>query len=269
MSPSRLLLAFFFAVAAVCGAGAACADTPALGIVIMHGKGGSPTKHVAGLAEALETKGYRVANLEMPWSGRRNYDVDVGGAEDEVASALAALRRQGAQKVFIAGHSQGGLFALHLAGKQPVDGIIAITPGGSVGNKIFRENLGESVANARRLVDQGKGGEKTRLHDYEGSKGVYPVLTTPAVYLSWFEPEGAMNMERAGRAASRDIPILWIVAKKDYPNLRRVNIPFFRTLPAHPLTRLYEPSSDHLSAPSACLDAIVRWTAEVAGASAR
>src|SRR5688572_23963768 len=46
---------------------AAQAQVGTIGIVIMHGKGGSPTGLVAGLARALEEGGYLVANLEMPW----------------------------------------------------------------------------------------------------------------------------------------------------------------------------------------------------------
>lgn len=57
---------------------------PKIGIVIMHGKGGSPSKHVSDLASNLEGKGYLVANIEMPWSGNRNYDVSVSDAENEV-----------------------------------------------------------------------------------------------------------------------------------------------------------------------------------------
>jgi len=60
------------------------ADAPKIGIVIMHGKGGSPSKHVADLASALEGKGYLVANLEMPWSGKRDYDATVSAAEEQV-----------------------------------------------------------------------------------------------------------------------------------------------------------------------------------------
>lgn len=47
------------------------------------------------------------------------------------------------------------------------------------------------------------------------------------------------------------------------------DLALFRVLPANPLTRLYQPDSDHLGAPSASVDEIVRWTREVAGASRR
>src|SRR4051812_36103419 len=128
------------------------APSSAIGVVIMHGKGGSPSGFVSNLASSLEQKGYLVANLEMPWSGRREYDVGVDVAESEIDTALASLRAKGASKVFVAGHSQGGLFAIHYGGKHPVDGIIAIAPGGNVANPIFRMELGQFVEQARKLV---------------------------------------------------------------------------------------------------------------------
>jgi esterase/lipase len=239
------------------------AEAQKIGIVIMHGKGGSPSRLVSELASSLEGKGFLVANLEMPWSGKRNYDVSVSAAEQEVEAALSTLRSKGAQKLFVAGHSQGGVFTLHFAGKHPVDGIICIAPGGSVGGTLFREKLGDSVARAKQLVADGKGNEKTKLFDYEGSKGTYPVVTTPAVYLTWFDPDGAMNLDRASRVVNPQVPILWIVPKNDYPALRKANIPMFDTLPKNPHTRLFEPGSNHVGAPSASRDEIARWISEV------
>src|SRR3546814_13835142 len=98
-------------------AGCATTSTPTaatngMGVVVMHGKGSSPTKHVSRLASTLQGKGYAVANLEMPWSGKRDYDVDVAAADKEVNAALDGLRARGAKTLFVAGHSQGGLFAL-------------------------------------------------------------------------------------------------------------------------------------------------------------
>lgn len=244
----------------------AIAEPQKIGIVIMHGKGSSPTKHVSELASFLENSEYLVANLEMPWSGKRDYDVNVSAAEEEVEAALSALRSKGAQKVFVAGHSQGGVFALHFAGKHKVDGVICIAPGGSVGNEVFREKLGDSVSRANQLVAEGKGDEKVRLYDYEGKKGTYPVMTTPAVYLTWFDPDGAMNSELAALVINPQVPIFWIVAEHDRPGLRRANIPMFEIFPKNPHTRLYQPNADHIGAPSASRDEIVRWIAEVVNA---
>lgn len=242
---------------------AAEAVTSKIGIVVMHGKGGSPTKHVAELASSLEEKGYLVANLEMPWSGRRNYDVSVSAAEKEVESALASLRSKGAQKLFVAGHSQGGLFVLYFGGRHEVDGVIAIAPGGDVNNSTFREKLGASVELAHKLITEGKGDEKTKFYDYEGSKGVTAVTTTPAIYLSWFDPGGAMNQTMAVKTMNPRVPVLYIGPTGDYPGLRNVKQSMFSALPSNPLSKLYEPDSSHLNAPSASRDEIVRWTTEV------
>lgn len=242
------------------------ATAPKVGIVIMHGKGGSPSEHVSDLAGFLDSNGYLVANLEMPWSKNRDYDVNVSAAEEEVETALSSLRSKGAQKVFVAGHSQGGLFALHFAGKHVADGIICISAGGDVASKQFREKLGDSVGRARQLVAEGKGDKKANLDDFEGKRGINTVRTAPAVYLTWFDPDGAMNMERAVRVVNPQVPILWLVAERDYPGLRKGSIPLFETLPKNKHTRLYEPKSDHLGAPSASRDEIVRWISEVVNA---
>lgn len=233
------------------------------GIVIMHGKGGSPFKHVAELAHALEEKGYLVANLEMPWSGKNAYDVDVRAAEEQLEAALSSLRSAGANKVFVAGHSQGAVFALHFAGMHVVDGIICIAPGGSVESKVFHAKLGDSLARANLLVANGAENEKTTLYDFDGQKGLFPVKTTPAIYLTWFDAEGAMNSQRAAEAANPQIPILWIVPKQEKPAIKRRNIQIFDSLPKNDSTLLFEPNTDQLGAPSASLDEIVRWTSEV------
>lgn len=259
---NRISLAVVMILATVFQVAEAQSPQTRIGIVIMHGKGGSPARHVAALASFLEDKGYLVANIEMPWSGRRQYDVDVGGAEKEVKAALAELRRKGATKLFVAGHSQGGLFALHYGGTHAIDGVVAITPGGNVANPLFRRNLGESVERARKLVGDGKGDEKTTFMDFEGSRGTSPVISTPVAYLSWFRPDGAMNQTMASQSVK--VPVLFIAPTGDYPGLLKVKQRMFDALPRHPLTKLYEPDSTHLEAPSASRDEILRWTSQVA-----
>lgn len=241
----------------------AAAQGERIGVVVMHGKGGSPTKHVADLAATLKDQGWLVANLEMPWSGRRDYDAPVSQAVAEVEAALAALRAQGAQKLFVAGHSQGGLFALYLGGKLKVDGLIAIAPGGSAASQLVREKLADSVTEARRLVAAGKGDEKASLMDFESSRGTYPIVVTPAIYLSWFEPTGAMNQSAALSKLDPAIPVLLIVPTRDYPGLLRLKQTTANALPPHPLTRLYEPNASHLEAPTASAPEIIRWVKAV------
>ncbi len=124
----------------------AAAQAPKLGAVIMHGKGGTPLEFVSDLADGLEAKGFLVANLEMPWSGTRTSVIDTPKAEKQIEAAAAGLKAKGATKLFVMGHSMGGVFALHYATRHPVDGVVAIAPGGTVGNKVVGRILRELPA---------------------------------------------------------------------------------------------------------------------------
>lgn len=254
---------------------AACAAVPLtapaqtaparLGLVLMHGKGGSPARHVNTLAAALAAQGVLVANLEMPWSARREYDVPVAAAEQEVDAAVASLRSQGAQKIVVAGHSQGGLFALFYASRHAVDGVIAIAPGGDPSGAVPREKLAAAVQTARTLVAEGKGNEATRLDDYEGAKGVSSIRCTPATYLSWFDPEQGPAMRTSIAALPANTAVLYVAPSKDYPALSRSKAPLFGALPQNPLTQLYEPEASHLGAPDASIARVLEWTRLLAG----
>jgi pimeloyl-ACP methyl ester carboxylesterase len=261
----RIILASLTILLAT-GSGMTMANTEAtnaIGVVIMHGKGGMPTRFVNDLEATLANKGFLVANIEMPWSGRRDYDVDIATAEAQVQTALQNLRDKGAQKLFLAGHSQGGLFALVFAGRHKVDGVIAMAPGGYVDGPLTREKLGDSLAKAKQLVAAGKGAEKESFLDFEGAKGTYPIIVAPAIYVNWFDPEGAMTIETGIRRMSPDIPVLFIVPTNDHPGLLKAKQVLFNALPRHPNTRLYEPSADHLGAPSASRDEIDRWMKQI------
>jgi pimeloyl-ACP methyl ester carboxylesterase len=261
----RGIIALLVATGCCLGAPAGAQSPATIGVVLMHGKGGSPSRHVSDLAAALQVKSVLVANLEMPWSGRRNYDADVASAERSVQDALDGLRAKGATRVFVSGHSFGGTFAFYLGGRLAVDGVVPIAPGGHAGSIVFREKLGPSLEEARQYVAQGKGAEPQRLMDFEGSRGLYPVIAVPAAYVSWFDPEGAMNQIRSAQATR--VPVLLVVPKRDYQGLLRIKDLTLKALPPNPHTRLYEPDSDHMGAPAAAAEEMLRWMREVAGAA--
>jgi pimeloyl-ACP methyl ester carboxylesterase len=233
-----------------------------VGVVVMHGKGGHPSAHVNGLAQALERSGHLVANLEMPWSRRRQYDVDLQTGVAEVTRALDAMRARGARKLLVVGHSQGGAFAMTYAGLHKVDGVVAIAPGGQVDSKAFADALSRHVREARSLVEQGRGQEVAAFEDYEGSRGTNAVRTTAAIYLSWFDPAGLLTTKANGRILA-DTPVLFIAPTGDYPGLQRTKDALFRALPPHRLTRLHEPYSEHLHAPANSIEEISRWVEAV------
>jgi len=107
------------------------------------------------------------------------------------------------------------------------DGIVAIAPGGDVSSPKYREMLGDSVARARALVREGKGQELHQFSDYESSKGVFHITARAANYLTWFDPEGAMNEAQAIKNTAPGVPVLFIAPTADYPGLARVKEAMF------------------------------------------
>lgn len=241
----------------------AASSAQEIGIVVMHGKGGRPSRLVDKLANSLSKEGFWVANLEMPWSFDRQYDVSLESAIAEVSSALAAMRAGGAKKLFVVGHSQGGIFALLYGGRHKLDGVTVIVPGGNVDAKVYREALGRHVARAQQMVAEGRGAEKAEFADYEGSRGVSGVNAAAATYLSWFDPNGAFTAAVFSRVLP-PTPVLYVTANRDYPGLLRFRDKNFAALPPHALTRMAEVDSDHLNAPAAAVPEIIRWVREVA-----
>ena len=174
------------------------------------------------------------------------------------------MRAKGARKLFVAGHSQGGLFALHYAGQRPVDGVLPIAPGGTVDAGVFLSNLSPMVDKARQMVAEGRGQEQAEFGDYENSKGSSPVVTAAAVYLDWFDPKGVFTSRIFG-AVRPGTPVLYVAPVRDYPGLIKGKQQSFAALPAHPKTRLYEPDAGHLDAPDAAAEEAIRWMRELAG----
>ena len=238
--------------------------TEKVGVVVMHGKGGRPGNQVAALAQAFEAAGFQVANLEMPWSFHRQYDVGISAGVDEITKALNAMRSKGATKLFVSGHSQGALFALHYASVHQVDGVIAVTPGGTVDAKVYADNISSFLAKAKRMIDEGKGDERSSFADFEGSRGTNTITTTAAIYYEWFNPNGIHTTRIFGRVKT-DTPVLYVAPTRDYPALRDKRHTHFRALPSHPLTRTHEPDSDHKNAPAAAKDEAVLWIKQVSG----
>lgn len=262
----RIVIAIFLSVALIASTQTAYSATSSpseTAVVVMHGKAGSPSKWVNDLALALELEGFQVANLEMPWSNKRQYDATMGESANQISAALNAMRTKGAKKMFVAGHSQGGLNTLLYGENHAVDGLIAIAPGSSHNTKPFREVLGGFVGKARNMIDEGRGNETAEFADQETGKGSWPVTTTAARYFDWFNPDNKHNMSYAARNVKSGIPVLFIAPTRDTPALKRDNPGHYNTLPSHELNRFYQPETTHLNAPTDSTEEIIKWIKEV------
>jgi esterase/lipase len=246
----------FVAAAAVLGMTAAASPASAqqIGVVLMHGKTGSPYQ-LESLAAALRGAGYIVETPEMCWSYRRIYDRSLLDCLTEADAAAAGERARGAGRIVIAGMSQGGDAALvYGARRTDLAGIIALAPAASPEHQVTVPQIAHSVAQAQAMVAAGRGNETGEFYDQNVLR-LFPVRTTAAIYLSYMDPHGPANMAAAIRQLQA--PLLWIAGTADRSQAGAQHE--FYTAPANPQNRFVSVSSDHLGTPNAARPAVLAW----------
>jgi pimeloyl-ACP methyl ester carboxylesterase len=201
----RRALTLFFLVVASHVPQAAAND---VGVVLLHGKGGSPSGSVRELAAALQGKGYLVSTPTMPWAKDRIYGASFEDAMAEIDREVGSLRQKGTRLVVVGGHSLGANAALgYGAWRAGADGIIALAPAHSPESAVFAKRLGDDVGRARSLVAAGKGKEKQRFTDLNQGR-LIEVSASAEVYLSWLDPEGSAVMSKSAAAFKAPTPLL-------------------------------------------------------------
>lgn len=257
MKPSRWLLVF----ALLIGAGLS-ANTPAagkIGVVVLHGKWDKPEGYTSGLVNFLAGEGFLAVSPEMPWSGRRAYDKGADAFVAEIDNAIAELRARGAKKIAVAGHSQGGSAALYYATQRQVDGIALIAPGGYAQGKVFQEHYAASVAEARRLVAQGKVVEPMAFIDLNTGNRSRNLSAPARSVLDYFDPEGPMNSYLSAARVKTGVAVLLAAPKRESDGLKRLSNETYEKLSANAKPSRVEIDADHLQAPDAAKEPVSEW----------
>src|SRR5690242_16302433 len=134
-----------------------------LGVVLLHGKLGTPDDRKAGLqaiARALEAEGALTIVPSMPWSqsGWEHVAVDVGGSLGQIDNLVAGLRARGANRIVLVGHSLGANVALAYAvTRGGLAGLVMAAPGHRPERMARDRSTHTAVERARRLVETAQG----------------------------------------------------------------------------------------------------------------
>ena len=229
------------------------------GVILLHGKEGSPNaKYYGSFVSTLMREGFLVRTPEMPWSRGRALNRSFETAMEEVDDVVKELRAAGAKKIFIAGHSLGANATLYYGTRSSVDGVLAIAPGHVPELKGFQERLGDSVERARRMIQTGHGDERASFTDTNQGKD-FAVQTTAQIYLSYMDPAGHAVMPKNAAALKPGCPLLWVIGTNDPMYERGPSYAFERAPPSHPLNKYLVVRSNHLNTPEAATGEIVVW----------
>ena len=251
----RVFLALIALAALALAAGpAAAAET--VGVVVMHGKDAKPPyPAIDGFARRLADAGFLVDEPEMPWAGRRGYDVDYEQAMTEIDAAAARLKARGATAIVICGHSLGGNAAIGYGARRPgLKAVVALAPGHTVDGSM-RERVASSVARAREMVAAGRGEESDSFEDHNHGVAFHRQVRA-RIYLSFFAPDGPAAMAR--NASHLGAPLLMVVGEQD--PLSKIGPDYaFNKAPANPHSRYVSVGADHMGTPAAAADLVIAW----------
>jgi len=249
-----------FILLAVATAGSAFAQQRSLsglGIVVLHGKGGTPTTMIEGLRESLKREGALVEAPEMPWSARRIYDATYDQAMTEIDAAVERLRKAGAAKIVVMGHSLGANAAIgYAARRKDLHAVVALAPGHLPEAWALRARTSGAIAEAKKMIAAGKGDVRMSFPDL--AQGIpFQIRATPTVYLSMFDPDGPAVMPK-NAAAMGDVPFLWVVGFADPIIFHGKDYVYGRGA-RHPKSKYVVTASMHLSTPFQARGSIIDW----------
>lgn len=232
--------------------------TSEVGIVLMHGKWDKPPTHVSALANALESKGFKVVTPDMPWSTLRQYDASYPQALAEIDAAVQSLKDKGVKRIIVAGQSFGANAAIAYAGTgKVVDGVMAIAPGHVPDLKGFQAKVAGSVEKSRRMVAEGKGDSVDMFDDFNQGRSK-EVRMAAGTYLSYFDPDGLGSMPKSAGAIPRPVPMLWIIGNQD-SLLAQGEDYVFNKAPRHPNSKYLVVSGGHMDTLNVGADQIAEW----------
>lgn len=176
-----------------CVALAASARAETIGVVMVHGKHGTPAQ-LQQLDSAVTQIGFTAERPEMCWSRSRIYDRAYLDCFADIDAAAARLKARGATAIVILGMSLGGNGALGYGARRPgLKGVIALAPASEPDRLRQRPNVAQSVAQAQALVAAGKGNEKQNFTDLNNGQE-FTVSTTPTIFLSFVGKDSPAHM---------------------------------------------------------------------------
>jgi esterase/lipase len=237
-----------------CLALAASAHGETLGVVMMHGKHGTPAQ-LQQLADSVADAGFAVERPEMCWSAARIYDRPYLECFADIDAAAARLKARGATAIVVLGMSLGGNAALGFgARRHGLAAVIALAPAHAPEFLARRPEIAQSIAKAQSEVAAGRGNEKTTFDDDNLGRS-FMVTTTPAIYLSFFGPGSpAVMPENAARLSA---PLLMVSGTND-PTQRNSNNIFARA-PSDPRNKHVTVEADHMDTPAASIGIVLAW----------
>jgi len=225
------------------------------GVLLLHGKGGTPLKTWEHFQGALEKEGYVVMAKEMPWSKNRYLDKTYEASLDEIKASIEELKTKGVKQIVLIGHSLGGNVSIAYGSLQPLDALVILAPGHNPNR--LASYFKPSLERAKALIDEGKGASIESFADTSAKKQLMQEMRAD-IYYSFFSLDGLGSMETRAKYIPNTLPVLYVVGKND-PLTEKNGMHTFDAIPKTPKTQYVTVSADHFGAVNASVEEVLTW----------
>lgn len=229
-----------------------------LGVVLLHGKGGD-TRWVNPLASNLRSAGVQVAVPDMPWHRNRIYDKSFDDSLAEISGYVGRLKANGAQKVFVAGHSLGAIAAAGYGARVGgIQGIILLAPGHFVGFHGFSRHFSGDLDKADAMIRSGKGNDRGNFGDINAGQRDTRYVSAN-IYRSWFSPRGPADFVENMSKLQEGVSVLYVAGSRDRIPQTQNSAYAFEGAPKNSSSRFVMVDADHLDVPARSGEVVVEW----------
>jgi pimeloyl-ACP methyl ester carboxylesterase len=225
-----------------------------IGILLMHGGLPGTPYYSRGLGSKLRSAGIVVRMPLMPWGKGRAIDKGYEESMVEIDTYVADLKKAGAKRIFVAGHSFGANVALgYAARREGLSGVILLAHGHTPESLFSARFFGHVVTKAQAMIDAGNGESSARFTSSYGN-----FYGTANDILSWFDPYGPAATRFNAHRVKPNTPVLCIEGK--YAEFEHcINQDIFSSLPGNPYSRYALVNANHLDTPLASFNEIIDW----------
>jgi pimeloyl-ACP methyl ester carboxylesterase len=233
-----------------------------LGIIVLHGKQGTPTGNqgLSVIASNLQAAGHKVVVPAAPW-GRGSWEtinVTVEEALAQLDGYAAQLRSQGANRIVMIGHSLGACVGLAYAVERGnLAGLVMLAPGHNPAGRYRSDKARADVDRAHALVEQGRGNDTVNGSDANQGTNI-TMSVRAAVYWSWHNPNGLASMPAEAPRLPASTPLLMVVGDKD-PMSGRADGLIFKPAAKNPYSRYVTNGAGHFETPMAATKVVTDW----------
>jgi len=225
------------------------------GVLLVHGKGGTPSSTWESFQSSLEKEGFVVISKEMPWSKGRYLDKTYEASIEEIHGYLQELHTKNLKHIVLIGHSLGANVAIAYASVYPLDALVSIAPGHNpIRTAAYFKS---SVELAKRMMDEGKGNMAASFADTSANKQFMKEMRAD-IYYSFFSPTGLGAMSLRAALLPQSLPVLYLAGKDD-PLTSKNGTDTFDAMPKMPQSHYRIIEGDHKSVINASQTEVIAW----------